>query len=218
MHIRPKPWARPELEASPIFIPRPWDAKNHWRPHFAHPERPLFGELGCGKGQFTAQTAAAHPKTNFIAVDMIDTMLGMARRKITAAQSTEHPGNVLLTAWDIERIERIFGPDERFDGLFINFCNPWPKRKKHKKRLTHPRQLEKYKAFLAPGAVIHFKTDDDGLFEASLGYFAAAGFTVADRRRDLAANPIDGYAVTEHEAMFSARGIAIKYAKAVLKK
>lgn len=218
MHIRPKPWARPELEASPIFVPRPWEEKNHWRMRFAHPEHPLFGEFGCGKGQFMAQTAAAHPKANFIAVDMIDTMLGMARRKITIAQDTERPDNVLLTAWDVERIDHIFGPGEHFDGLFINFCNPWPKRQKHKKRLTHIRQLEKYKVFLAAQAVIHFKTDDDNLFKDSLGYFAAAGFAIADIRRDLAATPIEGYAVTEHEAMFSTKGFPIKYARAVLKK
>lgn len=220
MHIRPRPWARPELEASPFFAAEPWTLKNHWRTRFAAPAHPLYLELGCGKGHFIAKMSAAHPENNYLAVDMIDTMLGITRRNVVAERDGADPENLMLTAWDIERIEKILGPKDRIGGLFINFCNPWPKRKKHKKRLTHTRQLEKYKAFLAPGAWLRFKTDDDDLFEATLVYLEEAGFEVLALSRDLHQDPrypsLEDYP-TEHEAMFSEKGIPIKYLRARLK-
>ncbi len=84
--------------------------------------------------------------------------------------------NLRLTAWDISRLQNVMGPEDTVERLYINFCNPWPRRKHHKKRLTHPTQLERYKTILTPDAQIHFKTDDDDLFNASLTYFNDAGF------------------------------------------
>lgn len=216
MHLRPRPWARPELDASPIFIANPWDYKNNWRQYFSHPDRPFYLELGCGKGAFMAGQCTAHPANNYLAIDMIDSMLGIARRKIVAAAGTDHPENVFLTAWDIERIMDILGPDDKVDGLFINFCNPWPKRKKHKKRLTYTRQLERYKTFLVPGAFLRFKTDDDHLFADSLDYLKEAGFHIDQIERDLIKNPVPDDVVTEHEMMFADQGIPIKFVRAHL--
>jgi tRNA (guanine-N7-)-methyltransferase len=214
MHIRPRPWARPELEASPFFVADPWTYKNHWRADYPKPDRPLYLELGCGKGQFIAKLSAAHPENNYLAVDMIDTMLGLTRRNVVAERGGADPDNLLITAWDITRIDKILGPEDRIDGLYINFCNPWPKRKKHKKRLTHTRQLILYKAFLAPGAVLRFKTDDDDLFDATLDYLKAAGFETETVIRDLHAHPVAEDYPTEHEKMFAAKGIPIKYLQA----
>ena len=101
----------------------------------------------------------------------------------------------------------------RFDieRIYINFCNPWPKGKHRKKRLTHTRQLEKYKEFLANDAEIYFKTDDDDLFRASLGYFEEAGFEIINKTYDLHSEPIwENNIETEHEKMFSKQGIKIK--------
>lgn len=214
MHIRPRPWARPELEASPFFAAEPWTMKNHWRAGYPEPNRPLYLELGCGKGQFIAKLSAAHPENNYLAVDMIDTMLGLTRRNVVAERGGADPDNLLITAWDITRIDKILGPDDRIDGLYINFCNPWPKRKKHKKRLTHTRQLILYKAFLAPGAVLRFKTDDDGLFDDTLDYLKEAGFETETVIRNLHAHPVADDYPTEHEKMFAEKGIPIKYLQA----
>jgi tRNA (guanine-N7-)-methyltransferase len=214
MHIRPRPWARPELEASSFFAAEPWTLKNHWRERFPAPAHPLYLELGCGKGHFIAKMSAAHPENNYLAVDMIDTMLGITRRNVVAERGGADPENLTLTAWDITRIDKILGPDDRIDGLYINFCNPWPKRKKHKKRLTHTRQLILYKAFLAPGAVLRFKTDDDGLFDDTLDYLKEAGFETETVIRNLHAHPVADDYPTEHEKMFAAKGIPIKYLQA----
>ena len=215
MHLRPKPWARPELEASPIFCAEPWTLRGRW-PAFFEKTQPLYLELGCGKGGFIAQMAAAHPENNYLALDMIDAVLGLSRRQIVAAAGREDPGNIRLTAWDIERIDAILAPEDRISGLFINFCNPWPRHRQHKKRLTHPRQLEKYKAFLLPEAMIRFKTDDRGLFDDSLRYFSDTGFQVQTVIRDLAAQPVPGDFPTEHERMFEEQGLPIYYAAAQL--
>ena len=104
------------------------------------------------------------------------------------------------------------------DRIYINFCNPWPKGKHKKRRLTHPRQLESYKTFLASDGLIYFKTDDDELFEESLEYFETSGFEIVKKTYDLHNDMIfEENVVTEHEKMFSEEGIKIKALIAKLK-
>ena len=105
----------------------------------------------------------------------------------------------------------ILGEKDNINRIYINFCNPWPKGKHRKKRLTHTRQLEKYKTFLSQNGEIYFKTDDDDLFNSSLGYFEEAGFEILNKTYDLHAEPIwKNNIETEHEKMFSEQGIKIK--------
>ena len=93
----------------------------------------------------------------------------------------------------------------------INFCNPWPRGKHHKRRLTHTKQLEQYKEFLKDNGKIYFKTDDDNLFEESLNYFKEANFQIEKLTRDLEAEPDFWENIeTEHEKMFKEKGIKIK--------
>ena len=95
--------------------------------------------------------------------------------------------------------------------IYINFCNPWPRGKHHKKRLTHTRQLEKYKEFMVDNGEIYFKTDDDDLFNSSLKYFEESGFEIVSKTYDLHQEPIfEKNIETEHEKMFSEQGIKIK--------
>lgn len=96
------------------------------------------------------------------------------------------------------------------DRIYINFCNPWPKKKHKKKRLTYPRQLFSYQEFLKDGGEIWFKTDDDELFEESLEYFKLCGFTQKYLTRDLANSGFAENILTEHEKMFMEQGIPIK--------
>ena len=170
-------------------------------------------ELGCGKGQFIATLASSNLNINYIAIDLVDAMLGLAKRNIETVYQEKNlqPDNVYLTRFDIERIPLILDPKDEVERIYINFCNPWPKGKHRKKRLTHTRQLEKYKTFLKPGGKIYFKTDDDDLFRASLGYFEEAGFKIIAKSYDLHKEPIWGNNIeTEHEKMFSKQGIKIK--------
>ena len=175
MRIRFKPWARPELEASKFYIDNPEEYKGKWRTLFNN-NNPIHLELGCGKGGFISQLASSNLDVNYIAIDMVDAMLGLAKRNVEKVYSEKEISidNIYLTRYDIERILMIMDENDKIDRIYINFCNPWPRGKHRKKRLTHTRQLEKYKQFLKDGGEIYFKTDDDGLFNDSLLYFEEA--------------------------------------------
>ena len=123
--------------------------------------------------------------------------------------------NVYITRYDIERIFNIFNKEDEISRIYINFCNPWPRGKHHKKRLTHIRQLEKYREFLKDDGEIYFKTDDDSLFSDSLSYFDKSGFEIIDKTFDLE-NELNFWEniMTEHEKMFMEQGIKIKALKA----
>ena len=212
MRIRFKKWARPELEASKFYIDNPEDYKGKWRELFKNPEAPLHLELGCGKGTFMAKLATRDRNVNHIAIDVVDAMLGLAKRNIEAEfkENNMEIDNVYLTRFDIERILLIMDKKDSIDRIYINFCNPWPRGKHKKKRLTHTRQLEKYKQIISPNAEIYFKTDDDELFEASLTYFEVSGFKIIKKTYDLHSENAPDNIITEHEKMFSEQGIKIK--------
>lgn len=220
MRIRFKPWARPELEASKFYIDNPEEYKGKWKTLFKNKDNPIHLELGCGKGGFISQLAPQNPNINYIAIDMVDAMLGLAKRNIEReyAERDLEIDNVYLTRYDIERILMILDIEDGVERIYINFCNPWPRGKHHKKRLTHIRQLEKYKQFLKDGGEIYFKTDDDNLFNDSLLYFKQAGFEIENSTYDLENTQNFWINIeTEHERMFKAEGIKIKALKAVKK-
>ena len=213
MRIRYKKWARPELEASEFYEDKPEEWKGKWKKHFKNPELPFMIELGCGKGQFISKLALENQNTNFLAIDLIDAMLGLAKRNVEQSykEANIEPENVILTRFDIERINLILDKQDKVERIYINFCNPWPRGKHRKKRLTHTRQLEKYKEFLIDNGEIYFKTDDDELFDSSLYYFEETGFKIIKKTYDLHKEPIfEKNIETEHEKMFSEQGIKIK--------
>lgn len=209
MHIRPRPWARPELFACGFFIDDPRSQKGNWAKAFEK-QQPLHLELGCGKGHFLAGIGTRNPQINYLGIDMIDAMLGLSKRNIEAAYSGEKPQNILLTGWDITRLSEILDPHDGPERIYINFCNPWPKRKYHKKRMTHPRQLIQYEQLLKPGSELHFKTDCDYLFEASLNYFSKEDWAIVTLIEDLHKEPDPDSILTEHEMMFMEKGVSIK--------
>ena len=220
MRIRYKKWARPELEASKFYIDNPEELKGKWKEKFKNKNNPIHLELGCGKGQFISNLAVKHQDINYIAIDLVDAMLGLAKRNVEQVykENNLEPTNIYLTRFDIERILLILDKKDEIERIYINFCNPWPKGKHRKKRLTHTRQLEKYKEFLKPNAEIYFKTDDDDLFNSSLGYFEETGFEIVKKTYDLhSENIFEENIETEHEKMFSEQGIKIKALIARLK-
>lgn len=218
MRIRRKPWARPELAVCPFFVDNPADNKGKWNKSFKR-NQPLHMELGCGKGSFVAQIALKNPDINYLAVDIKSDMLGVARRNIVRLfeENNAEVSNILLAAQNIEQIQQMMCEDDVVDRIYINFCNPWPRGKHNKRRLTYPRQLENYKLFLKRGGEIRFKTDDLPLFEDSLEYFAQSGFDVVYKTNDLHNSGISDNILTEHEIMFSEQGIKINYCVAVYK-
>ena len=216
MRIRFKKWARPELEASKFYIDNPKEYKGKWRELFGNDNK-IHLELGCGKGYFISELAVNNKNINYIAIDMVDAMLGWAKRNIENRYDKENLkiDNIFLTRYDIERILDIINKEDKIERIYINFCNPWPRGKHRKKRLTHTNQLEKYKVFLDNNGEILFKTDDDSLFYDSINYFKKSGFEI-EKKTEYLEKEIDFWdkrcenIETEHEKMFKEKGIKIK--------
>ncbi len=212
MRMRKKPWARPELEACKFFIQKPSEYKGRWKEFFGN-DKPIYMELGCGKGTFMAVHGSEHPDINYITIDIKDEVLVLAKRNIEAAYEKKghEINNVALMSQEIAIIDNMIGDGDEVERIYINFCNPWPKDRHKKRRLTHTRQLENYKKFMVDGAEIWFKTDDDELFEESLEYFKESNIEVTYLTRDLHNSGFEGNVVTEHEKMFTEQGIKTKF-------
>ena len=198
MHMRTKKWARPELEACPFFTnsikgpdSEPDILKGTWRQRFAESDRPLHLEMGCGKAVSTAKMIADNPEINYVAADLSADVLGVARRNITKACG-EAPGNVQILLADICFVDKLFGPEDAPERIYIHFCNPWTEHLRHeKRRLTHPRQLMQYRSFLV--------------------YFDLCGFEPVVTGRDLHGDGFGPNWVSEHEEKYMAQGVKIKY-------
>ena len=210
MHMRRKKWARPELAECPWYTGEPERFSGKWAAQFVR-RQPLHLELGCGKGVSTALLAADHPEWNFVAIDLSPDVLGDARRNIVEARKGSDVDNIWLVWGNIEQVSSFFTEEDAVSRIYINFCNPWPRRRHEKRRLTHPRQLAQYRRFLCDGGEIWFKTDNEALFEASLQYFALSGFSLQYRTDDLHSSGFQPNYVSEHEAFFSAQGIPIHF-------
>jgi len=209
--MRKKPWAQEELNACPFFTDAPEKFINTWHERFAK-HQPLHVELGCGKGGFISRIAVQNPEINYIAIDIKDAVLGLAVRKTIAAyeEAQKKPENVWIAAQEITVIKNMLGENDTVDRIYINFCNPWPRTAHWKRRLTHPRQLEQYKIFM-PHGEIHFKTDDDELFAASMGYFKESGFETVYLTNDLHQSGYEHNIMTEHEIMYMQEGKKINF-------
>lgn len=212
MRIRRRPWAKKELEESKFYIDNPNINKGKWKETFKN-ENPIHLEIGCGKGSFIAKLAKKHQEINYIAADMIEAMLGLSKRNIEVAYQNDklEITNLWLIRMNAERILDTFSSEDTIERIYINFCNPWPRGKHKKRRLTHTRQLENYKQFLdKEKGEIYFKTDNDELFEESIEYFKETGFKIEQITYDLHSEMIFEDIRTEHEEMFSNQGIKIK--------
>lgn len=163
---------------------------------------------------FLAEAAHVQRDVNFLGIDISLDILGVARRNIAETFGQEEPDNVALCAYNIERLEQLFAPEEKVERIYINFCNPWPKARHHKRRLTHTIQLKKYRSLLREGGEIWFKTDNDDLFLATQRYLEEAGFTIYAKTFDLHGENDPENIESEHEVMFTAQGIRTKALKA----
>ncbi len=169
----------------------------------------LWVEVGCGKGKFTAETAQANPDVLLIAVERCREAMVVAMEKAREMGLT----NVFYIDMDVANMEEIFGEFE-IDRLFINFPDPWPRKKNAKRRLTHRSFLQKYCRTVKGD--IHFKTDNAPLFEYSVEEFALCGLEVKNLTRNLHENGIVGI-MTGYEEKFHALGTPINRCEVVCK-
>ena len=193
-----------------LRIAEPAALKGNWR-SLKPDATALWVEVGCGKGKFTAETAAANPDVLMIAVERCREAMVVAMEK---AQSMELK-NVFYIDMDVANIEEIFAGEE-IDRLFINFPDPWPRKKNAKRRLTYRTFLQKYCQVIKEGGEIHYKTDNAPLFEFSVEEFALCGLEVKNLTRDLHKDGIVGI-MTGYEEKFHGLGTPINRCEVVCK-
>jgi tRNA (guanine-N7-)-methyltransferase len=147
-----------------------FELKNQWGSKFFNNDNPIILELGCGKGEYTVGLARRYPEMNFIGVDIKGAR--MWRGAKTAVE--EKLSNVAFIRTQIGCIGHFFGPQE-VAGIWITFPDPHTPKSKANKRLTSARFLSFYRPLLKPDAIIHLKTDDDGLYAYTLEVIAEQG-------------------------------------------
>ena len=201
MRLRKKPHTDEKLLAFADFV-----TTGDVEPIAKNSARELHVELGTGKGDFITKIAERNPQINFIGLEVEATCVLAAARKIRE----KNLPNVRLIVFDINHITEIFSPHE-IDRLYINFCDPWPKKRHAKRRLTHARFLEMYRTILKPDGEIFFKTDNRELFDFSLEQFSAAGMILRDVTNNLHADEPPENIRTEYETKFSAAGVPINF-------
>lgn len=181
------------------LIRDPYDRRGRWR-ELMPQARELRLELGCGKGRFTAGTAEAEPDVLFIAVEMVPDAMVVAMERCVSAGLT----NVYFIDANADQLPSFFAPGE-VDRIYLNFSDPWPSNRHAKRRLTHGNFLKLYRQVLKEGGQIHFKTDNQGLFEFSVEEIPRFGFTLSEVTRNLHANGPVGV-MTDYEAKFYGLG------------
>ena len=210
MRMRRKPWTEPLLDSCPYLINTPREHRGHWRELFSAPEKPLHLEIGCGKGVSTVKMAHENQDVNYVAIDEVRHVLAVTIKNAIAEYEGAEVKNLILSAVDAMFICDTFAPEDKVGRIYISFPNPWnEKAKQHKRRLTHPRQLMQYRSSLQPGGEIHFKTDDTTLFTASRRYLTDCGFEITYATDDLHASGFSPNYVSEHELMYTGRGMPI---------
>lgn len=168
-------------------------------------DKPLHVEIGCGKGGFTVSTAIKNPEINLLAVERIRDVIMIAMERASKAEVS----NLKFLNYDVAGLHEIL-PEHCVDVLYINFCDPWPKKRNAKRRLTFHTFLENYKKFLKPDGEIHFKTDNRDLFDFSLEEFPLAGYKMKDITFDLHNSEYnENNIMTEYEKNFSEKGFKI---------
>lgn len=207
MRLRYKEWAIPELQDNKLIFFDPVDLKGKWKQEFAN-SNPIHLEIGAGKGRFATTMAERNPDINFVAVEMEAGAFVYASRLFSESEQENIRGIRTLAQKLLDYFE-----EQEVDKIYINFCNPWPKNRQHKRRLTHPRQLEIYKKILKENSTIDLKTDDLDFFKDSIDYFEKTGFEITELDYNLSADK-DGNIVTEYESKWRSQGVDIKFLRA----
>ncbi len=205
MRLKHKPWANEYIEANPeIFI-----QNTEQLAEFIEGAKEVRFELGTGKGQFIYQQAKENPEVIFIGVERYKSVIVTAGQKL----EEENLPNLKLWAIDVAELLEVEFLKNALDVIYLNFSDPWPKKRHVKRRLTSETFLPTYDYLLKTDGHIEFKTDNQGLFEYSLESFPANNWKISNISLDLH-NTDRANIKTEYEERFSARGFRINYLEA----
>ena len=204
MRLRKDPRAEKYIQESQMVISNPEEHKGKWHSIFNN-DQELHVEFGMGKGGFMIGMAKQNPHINYIGVERFETVVYKACKK---AEREQAPANLRFVCYNVEHCMDIFEKEEA-DRIYLNFSDPWPKKRNANKRLTHYKFLEKYSHILQQKGEVHFKTDNKSLFEFSLNEISSQDWKMKNISLDLHASDMEGNVMTEYEERFSSMGMPI---------
>lgn len=211
MRMRNKPWAEDYLLEHRDIVSIDLSQKNNITSWFEKVQ-PIHIEVGSGMGRFITEMAKANPAINYIGIERDkNVMIRIVEKAIELDIK-----NLRLLTVDAEKLTEIFNPGE-IDRIYLNFSDPWPKTRHAKRRLTHANFLSVYKTILKDDGEIHFKTDNQGLFEFSIESMSQFGMKLKNINLNLHDNEPADNIKTEYEEKFSAKGFRINRLEASFK-
>lgn len=203
MRMRKRSNLAPRMDkCAELMNDAPEALRGKWLENYPGHER-LYLELGCGKGRFTVNTAKDMPNVLYVAMEKVPDAMIIAMERCMEQEL----GNVRFIDGDAAKLKEMFADGEA-ERIYINFCDPWPKSRDAKFRLTAPGFLRLYGDVLPMGGQIHFKTDNTPLFDWSVEQFKAEGWELSEYTRDLHENGPVGV-MTDYEAKFYEQGMKI---------
>ena len=190
------------LNQSSFCIRDPFSYIGKWKDVFSN-TNPIYVEIGMGKGQFIIENAKKYPNINFIGIEKYDSVIAKACLKVE-----EELPNLRLVRGDAYEIEKMF--DHEISHIYLNFSDPWPKKRHHLRRLSSPIFLEKYDSIFVGDKTIEMRTDNAALYQYSLVSFSEYGYTLKKVSFDLHKEEIPEI-TTEYEDKFSKDDLPIYY-------
>lgn len=183
------------INCSKSFIKNPENYKGKWQQVFNNNNKKLYIEIGMGKGKFIVENAKRYPAINFIGIEKFDSVLARALEKVK-----EPLPNLFMIRLDANKIQDVF--DKEVDRIYLNFSDPWPKKRHAKRRLTAHTLLEKYDSIFKEEKTIYFRTDNRKLFEFSLESLSTYGYVLKDVKLNLHKEEDEDLITTEYEERF----------------
>ncbi|MCE4956382.1 tRNA (guanosine(46)-N7)-methyltransferase TrmB [Macrococcoides caseolyticum] len=211
MRMRNKPWAEDYLLEHRDIVSIDLSQKDNITSWFDEVQ-PIHIEVGSGMGRFITEMAKANPEINYIGIERDKNVM----IRIVEKAIEQDIKNLRLLTVDAEKLTELFNPGE-IDRIYLNFSDPWPKTRHAKRRLTHANFLSIYKTILKEDGEIHFKTDNQGLFEFSIESMSQYGMKLKNINLNLHANEPADNIKTEYEEKFSAKGFRINRLEATFK-
>jgi len=203
MRLRNVKNAKEIVENNKYVINEPSEYKGKYNELFAN-NNPIHLEIGMGKGNFIIDMALKHPDINFIGIERYESVLVRALEKL----SDKEISNLRFICMDAIKVDEVF--DHEISCIYLNFSDPWPKKRHAKRRLTSDVFLPIYDKVFKGDALIVQKTDNVGLFESSIVSLSNYGYVIEDISLDLASTDKEN-SLTEYEAKFMSQGIKINY-------
>ncbi len=215
MRLRKIPNALEILQEHPDYvIITPQNYKGKWHSFFGN-MNPIHLEVGMGKGQFIITMAKNHPDINFIGIEVVESIMVKALRKYKREE--EKLPNLIFVLLNAQELENVFEKGE-VSQIYLNFSDPWPKKRHEKRRLTYSSFLQIFKNILKDDGEIHLKTDNEKFFEYSLVSMSQFGMVFNFVSLDLHKSDFQGNVMTEYEERFSQTGQRIFRLEAKFKK